>query len=59
MSKSRRNCYYRNHREFFGRDRPLSWASSNKENKVMSHRIERAWVAERIYKEVRQYYEMQ
>lgn len=52
MAKSRRTCYFRNWKEFFDRDRPLGWTPSNKRAKVMCHRIERAWSAERIHREL-------
>lgn len=57
MAKSYRTCYYRDQKEFFDRDRPMGWESSNKANKTMCHRIERAWAKRRTYKEVQQYYE--
>lgn len=51
MAKSRRTCYYSRF-EFFDKGRPLSWETSNKKNKVMCHRIERAWIAESIHREL-------
>lgn len=52
MAKSNRTCYFVNQKEFFDKDRPLSWYDSNKKNKIMCHRIERAWAKERLYREV-------
>lgn len=54
MAKSRRTCYFVNQKEFFDKDRPLSWENSNKKNKVMCHRIERAWASRRLYRELQQ-----
>lgn len=52
MSKSRRTCYFVNQKEFFDRDRPLSWEDSNKKNKTLCHRIERAWATRRLHCEL-------
>lgn len=54
MSKSNRTSYYTNRKDLWTKDRPMSWWPSNKWSKTMSHRIERAWVAERIYRELQQ-----
>lgn len=51
MAKSRRTSYYSRF-EFFDKGRPLSWETSNKKNKVMCHRIERAWTARGLYREL-------
>lgn len=57
MAKSYRTCYYRNQKEFSRRGRyGLWWCSSNKENKVLWHRIERAQEAELLRDEVKAYY---
>lgn len=51
MAKSRRTSYTSRF-EFFDKGRPLSWETSNKKNKVMCHRIERAWLSESIHREL-------
>lgn len=40
MAKSYRTCYWVNRKEFWS-PRPMRFWSSNKENKVLCHRIER------------------
>lgn len=52
MSKSNRTCYFTDRRDLWAKERPLSWWASNKKNKVMSHRIERAWTSALIYNEL-------
>lgn len=54
MAKSRRNNYHGAGRDLWAKDRPLSWTPSSKWSKTKSHRIERAWVAEAIYREIQQ-----
>lgn len=54
MAKSRRTCYFRDWKEFFDKDRPLSWEPSNKKAKTLCHRIERAWASRRLYRELQQ-----
>lgn len=53
MAKSRRTCYYSRGKDLWAKDRPLgAYASSCKMMKVLSHRIERAWVSRRLYREL-------
>lgn len=55
MSKSNRTCYYVNYKEFWSK-RPMRYYDSNKGNKVLCHRIERAHKQAEIYKQVHDYY---
>lgn len=53
MAKSYRTCYFVNQKDLWDRDRPFSaYYSSNKKNKVMAHRVERAWHVERLHREL-------
>lgn len=54
MSKSNRTCYFTNRKELWS-PRPMRWQASNKRNKVLCHRIERAQKKALIYCEVSQY----
>lgn len=56
MSKSYRTSYRRDYKEFWT-PRPLTFFSSNKENKKMCHQIERTWARWEVAREVKAYYE--
>lgn len=52
MAKSRRTCYFTNRKDLWKAGRPMSWWSSNKKNKVLCHRIERAMASQLIHREL-------
>lgn len=53
MAKSRRTCYFVDQKDLWDKGRPFNgYQYSNKKNKVMAHRIERAWVKESLYREL-------
>jgi hypothetical protein len=53
MAKSRRTCYFTDQKDLWS-PRPMRFWASNKKNKVMCHRIERAWERELILWELKQ-----
>lgn len=55
MSKSNRTCYFVNQKDLWAR-RPMRWHESNKANKVLCHRIERAQKQADVFKQVQDYY---
>lgn len=54
MAKSNRTCYFVDQYDLWSKGRPMSWWASNKKNKVLCHRIERAWARRDIHRELQQ-----